>query len=249
MSFQWVGPGQALIQCNVPSPSPGVMTDSTEYFATLFSMKKSTKFLLTALLCGAPLLASAQVGIGIGVNLGGVVREGPPPPRVESYGPAPAGPGWFWIGGHWARHHGRWIWVGGRWDRHVGYAWSPGHWDQTGSGWLCLGRRPVGGSAAPAAPGGLCPASAGRRLRRACARRGDRRAGRSPRAHRRGLWSVAPGPDFFWIGGHWGWRGGRWVWTHGRYERHPHWHPGAGWVEGHWDRRGGGYVWVEGHWR
>jgi hypothetical protein len=56
---------------------------------------------------------------------------------------------------------------------------------------------------------------------------------------------VAPGPDFVWIGGHWGWHG-RWVWEGGRYERHPH----GRWEAGHWDHRPGrGYVWVEGRWR
>ncbi len=61
-------------------------------------------------------------------------------------------------------------------------------------------------------------------------------------------YGPAPGPDFFWVGGHWGWNG-RWVWVHGNYERHPHWHRGGGWVAGRWEARHGRYVWVEGHWR
>jgi len=31
---------------------------------------------------------------------------------------------------------------------------------------------------------------------------------------------ISPGPDYFWIGGHWHWNGG-WVWVHGRFDRHP----------------------------
>ena len=182
-------------------------------------MKKSTKFLLAALVCGAPLLASAQVGIGIGINLGGVVREGPPPPLVESYGPAPAGPGWFWIGGHWARHHGRWIWIGGRW---VAPAAPPQ---------VVYAPPPPQVVYAPPPPTGEIVVQA------------------APPAPIAEDYGVAPGPDFFWIGGHWGWAGGRWAWNRGYWGRHPHWHPGGGWEAGHWDRRGGGYVWREGHWR
>jgi hypothetical protein len=59
---------------------------------------------------------------------------------------------------------------------------------------------------------------------------------------------IAPGPDYFWIGGHWHWNHG-WVWLAGHYDRHPHFHEGAGWEAGHWDHHGGNYVWVEGHWR
>ena len=49
---------------------------------------------------------------------------------------------------------------------------------------------------------------------------------------------VAPGPDFFWIGGRWQWNG-RWVWVNGHFDRHPHYHPGAYWENGHWDDPGG----------
>jgi hypothetical protein len=59
---------------------------------------------------------------------------------------------------------------------------------------------------------------------------------------------TAPGPDYFWVAGHWTWNGGRWVWLAGSYRRHPHFHPGGGWEQGHWDRRGNNSVWVEGRW-
>jgi hypothetical protein len=61
--------------------------------------------------------------------------------------------------------------------------------------------------------------------------------------------TVAPGPDYFWIGGRWNYNNNRWVWLGGHYDRHPHFHPGGGWVAGSWERRGPNSVWHEGHWR
>jgi hypothetical protein len=69
-----------------------------------------------------------------------------------------------------------------------------------------------------------------------------------PPAPRVEVIGTAPGPDYFWIAGHWNWEGGRWVWLNGRYDRHPHYHPGASWEQGRWERRGGNSVWVEGRW-
>jgi hypothetical protein len=59
---------------------------------------------------------------------------------------------------------------------------------------------------------------------------------------------AAPGPDYFWIGGHWQWTD-HWVWVGGRYDRHPHFHPGGGWEPGRWEQHDGRYTWREGHWR
>jgi hypothetical protein len=182
---------------------------------------KLRKFVLLGLL-GAPLLAHAQVGIGLNINVG----EAPPPPRYERVMVAP-GPNYVWIGGHWA-WHGRWVWEGGRWEsRHPGAVWINGHWDRNGPGWVWVdGRwdaRPAPGyseayvEAAPPAP------------------------------YVESI-PTAPGPEFFWVGGRWAWQG-RWVWVHGSYQRHPHYHPGAAWMGGHWDHRDRGYVWVEGSWR
>src|SRR5882724_6640122 len=39
--------------------------------------------------------------------------------------------------------------------------------------------------------------------------------------------TVAPGPEFIWIGGNWAWGGGRWNWERGRWARPPH--AGARW--------------------
>src|SRR5882724_13389592 len=39
--------------------------------------------------------------------------------------------------------------------------------------------------------------------------------------------TVAPGPEFVWIGGVWVWHGRHWAWENGHWARPPH--PGAVW--------------------
>jgi hypothetical protein len=56
---------------------------------------------------------------------------------------------------------------------------------------------------------------------------------------------VAPGADYFWIGGDWVWAGGRYAWHEGRWERR---HEGRTWHEGHWNQHGHGWRWERGHW-
>ena len=57
---------------------------------------------------------------------------------------------------------------------------------------------------------------------------------------------VAPGPEYIWLGGHWGWHD-RWVWEPGHHVVRPH--VRARWVPGHWNSARRGWVWVPGHWR
>ena len=54
-----------------------------------------------------------------------------------------------------------------------------------------------------------------------------------------------PGPDYFWVKGHWRWEGRRYVWTPGHWAQGGH----GNWVPGHWERRGRRWVWVAGHMR
>ncbi len=66
-----------------------------------------------------------------------VVRVAPPPPRDESYGPAPY-PEAVWISGHWKHIGGDWEWIPGHWakrPRH-GAVWIPDRWEPRGSGWV-----------------------------------------------------------------------------------------------------------------
>jgi hypothetical protein len=68
-----------------------------------------------------------------------------------------------------------------------------------------------------------------------------------PPAARVEVIGTAPGPDYVWIGGHWGWHGTEYVWVDGRWDRGPH--AKAKWVPGHWKHTSRGYVWQEGHWK
>ncbi len=59
--------------------------------------------------------------------------------------------------------------------------------------------------------------------------------------------TVAPGPGYVWVGGHWRWDRQDYAWVPGHWiapERgHRHW------VAGHWARDRRGWYWVDGHWR
>jgi hypothetical protein len=191
---------------------------------------------LLALACGAAPLA-VHAGVEIGINIGGpeiVVRTQPPQLREEVVTLAP-GPGYIWIRGHWAWRHERWEWMGGRWDRvaQPGLTWIPGRWAERANGWVWVeGHYAVVAAPAPPPPGQQVEVI----------------ASEEPPIPIVEVVPLAPGPEYFWIGGHWHWNGG-WVWMRGHYDRHPHFHPGAGWVAGRWDRRGGIWAWHEGHWR
>jgi hypothetical protein len=197
-------------------------------------MKISHLSLLALALGAAPF--AARAGLDIGVNFGGpevVVRSQPPPERMEAV-PRSPGPGFNWIRGHWGWRHERWVWIDGRWDRapRAGQAWIAGQWVARGNGWVWI----EGHYAVMAPPPPQGPVS------------GELYASEAPPAPIYEAVPAAPGPDFFWIGGHWNWNG-RWVWVHGYYNRHPHFHPGGGWEAGRWERRDNRWVWHDGHWR
>jgi hypothetical protein len=196
---------------------------------------KISQISLIALACAAaPLTTRAGLDVGINIGFPGVVVMGqPPPPRVEVITPGP--PGTIWIRGHWAWRHERWEWITGHWDRasQPGSTWIPGQWIPRGNGYVWIeGHYIVQATPPPPPPGQQVEVV----------------ASEAPPAPIYEAVPVAPGPDFFWIGGHWHWNGG-WVWLGGHYDRHPHYHPGGYWEAGHWDRRGGNYVWHEGRWR
>lgn len=191
---------------------------------------------LFALAVGAvPFAASA--GVDVGITIGGpeiVVAAHPPPLRVEVIGSSP-GPGFIWIRGHWGWHHERWEWIGGRWDRagQPGSVWVPGAWIERHGGWVWAEGHFVVQAAPP-------PPVMGQEV--------EVVASEEPPAPIEETVSVSPGPEYFWVSGHWHWNGG-WVWVHGGYQRHPHYHQGAYWEAGRWSLRGGSWVWHDGHWR
>jgi hypothetical protein len=197
---------------------------------------KITQISLFALACGAaPLVVHA--GVEVGINIGGpeiIVGSRPPRPRVEVITAIP-GPGYIWIRGHWGWRHEHWEWISGRWDRAAqpNSAWIPGQWVARGNGWVWIeGHYIVQAAPPPPLPGQPAEVI----------------ASEEPPQNIVEAVPVAPGPDYFWIGGHWHWRGG-WVWLAGHYERHPHFHRGAYWETGRWKHRGGSWVWHEGRWR
>lgn len=197
---------------------------------------KLAKISLLALACGAAPLA-AHAGVDIGISIGGpevVVSTQPPPLRGEVITMAP-GPGYIWIRGHWSWRAGGWQWVGGRWDRagRPGSTWIVGQWVARGNGWVWVEGHYAQISPPPPPPYG---------------QQFEMVASEEPPAPIVEVVPVAPGPYYFWVGGHWQWNGG-WVWERGHYDRHPHFHPGGGWEAGHWDHRGSNWVWRDGHWR
>lgn len=194
-------------------------------------MKLNT-LLAVAALAAVPAIADAQVGFGLNIRIGA-----PPPERVETIPPPPAA-GWIWIRGHYAWRHRRWVWVRGHYEApRPGMTYVPGHWANTPNGYVWQE-----GYWAPAAPAAYIPPSPPPAAPAPAAVV----VSAPPPPYAEAI-PPSPGPEFFWIRGHWDWRG-RWVWVRGYYARHPHYHYGARWVDGYWGRRDGGWVWIGGHW-
>jgi len=218
--------------CNIHAGEGVFSRAATRIRTQTLHPMKLTQLSLFALACGAAPLA-APAGVEVGINVAGpeiIVGTRPPAARAEVVPLAP-GPGYIWIRGHWRWFRGGWDWIGGRWEvpARPGTTWIPGQWVARGNGWVWVEGHYAAVAAAPGQPGEVV-------------------AMEEPPAPLVETIGVAPGPGFFWIGGHWHWNRG-WVWIAGRYERHPHFHPGCGWEPGHWGRRGGAWVWHEGHWR
>lgn len=88
------------------------------------------------LLLAIPVLASALLaGCGPHYGYAGYVSYGPPPPRVEVRGFAPA-PGYAWVDGFWGYRGSRYAWTPGYWARppRPGCRWVPGYWENSRRG-------------------------------------------------------------------------------------------------------------------
>ncbi len=202
-------------------------------------MKSKVVLFCVALLGGA---FSAQAGtqVGLSLNIGVpapiVVRQEPPRPVLEQVMAAP-GPGFVWVAGHYSWMEGRWVWVRGSWvlPPQPGAFWVTGRWERHHRTWM-EGHWEVPVQVVATAP--MSPPPLGTT---------EIYVEAAPPLPQSDVISVAPAPDYVWIGGYWGWNMGRHVWIAGHWERPPHgFH---GWVAPRWERRGRGYVFVRGFWR
>ena len=75
------------------------------------------------MLCAAPTLSQAAIGIGVSVNIE------PPVLPVYVQPPLPA-PGYIWTPGYWAWDGSDYYWVPGTWVQppQSGLLWTPGYW-------------------------------------------------------------------------------------------------------------------------
>jgi hypothetical protein len=87
--------------------------------------KLKSVVLATALL-GWPIIATAQVGVGVTIA--------PPAPRYEPAPPPRAG--WVWAPGYWNWANGQYGWRQGYWlPARPGYRWVVGAWEPRGPRW------------------------------------------------------------------------------------------------------------------
>ncbi len=153
------------------------------------------------------------------------VGVAPPAPRVEVMTVAPS-PGHFWANGYWWWNGHEHVWVGGHWVKaRPGHVWVHEHWAHRGNEWFFYPGHWV--KAAPAA-GEVVVASG------------------PPPAVRVETVPAPPGPETFWVAGHWRWENGNHVWIPGRWEVR---RVDEVWVPAHWYREHGHWSYVGGHWR
>ena len=91
-------------------------------------MKTFLAFALLTIFLALATPASAQIHIGVGINVG------PPPPQREEVVVRPPRPGVVWIAGYykWHPRRHRYTWVPGRWERppHPHSVWVAGRWEK-----------------------------------------------------------------------------------------------------------------------
>jgi WXXGXW repeat (2 copies) len=96
-------------------------------------MKTFLKLALFGGLLAIAIPASAQLHIGVGINIG------PPAPRAERMSARPSRDA-VWIAGYhrWAPRRHRYVWVPGRWMRpprpHT--VWVAGRWERRNNEWV-----------------------------------------------------------------------------------------------------------------
>ncbi len=138
-----------------------------------------------------------------------------------------------WTPGYWEWEpaNTRFVWVGGSWQvPPAGMAWIPGRWTHGARGWYWT----AGGWRRP----GLVTSSANRPAWR---------INGPPAEHPDDTPAPAPGPDSFYIAGHYAPTpsGDRLVWVPGFWSAMQ---PGWDWIPARWVRRPDGWDFREGHW-
>jgi len=164
-------------------------------------------------------------------------QQQPPAPIVER--PAGARPGRRaqWVPGYWDWDLERndFAWVGGTWQvPPPGSIWVAGRWMRDDDGWY---RVPGFWSRRRNLAGTLDI--------NAASIRPVRRANGPPSDHPDDAPAAAPGPDFFFLPGHYSPDGDRLAWTPGFWARIQ---PGWDWIPARWVRRPDGWEFHEGHW-
>jgi hypothetical protein len=149
----------------------------------------------------------------------------PPAPRVEVMTVAPS-PAHFWVAGHWGWNGHSHVWVGGRWVKsRPGHLWVRDHWAHRGHEWFFYPGHWVKGSG----PAESIVVASG-----------------PPPAVRVETVPPPPGPESFWVAGHWRWENSTHVWAPGRWETR---RAEEVWVPAHWYHDHGHWSYAAGHWR
>jgi len=164
-------------------------------------------------------------------------RQQPPAPIAER--PAGVRPGRRaqWVPGYWDwdTEQNQFVWVGGTWQvAPPGSIWVAGRWRRDDGGWY---RVPGFWSRRRELQGAL--------NNDAAASQPSWRATGPPADHPADTPAAAPGPDFFFIPGHYTPDGDRLAWKPGFWARLQ---PGWDWVPARWVRRPAGWEFRAGHW-
>jgi hypothetical protein len=165
------------------------------------------------------------------------VRREPPASIVERPSGRRPGARAQWVPGYWEwdAERNEFVWMGGMWQvAPPGSVWAPGRWVREADGWY-------------RAPGSWVSRRDGT-VARARAASGDQPAWRTtgpPATHPDDTPDLAPGPDYFFVSGHYVPEGDRLAWRRGFWARLQ---PGWDWVPARWVRRSEGWEFRRGYW-
>ena len=157
------------------------------------------------------------------------VAAPPPPARIETVPPAPA-PDWTWVPGHWKLENGQQVWETGHWlEPRPGEVYVQAYWSQQGGRWVYHPEH-------------------WRTLETPAQAQLSGFVGTTTTPPPLQIESVppAPGPNYFWISGHWRWDANQYAWLPGRWEVS---RPGWYWVPAHWVHDGPNWRYIAGSWQ